>query len=161
MIMKRILLLTICLLVSYSSFSQEKKTLYDENADAVAQIQTAVKQASKDGKYVVCQVGGNWCPWCIRFSDFITNNDAINQIVKDNFVYIHVNYSAANKNPEAMKMLSNPARFGFPVLVILDEKGNVIHIQDSSYLEEGQGYNAKKVEIFFKNWTPTAVKTLK
>ena len=58
-------------------------------------------------------------------------------------------------------MLSNPARFGFPVLVILDEKGNVIHIQDSSYLEEGQGYNAKKVEGFFQKWTPTAVKTLK
>lgn len=127
----------------------------------MAQIQSAISEASKDGKYVACQVGGNWCPWCIRFADFITANDTINQIVKENFVYIHVNYSASNKNPEAMKMLSNPARFGFPVLVILDEKGNVIHIQDSSYLEEGQGYNAKKVEDFFKKWTPKAVTTLK
>ena len=159
--MKKIFLLTFCIIISCNVFSQTKKPLYDEKADAVAQIQSAVSDASKDGKYVVCQVGGNWCPWCIRFSDFITTNDTINQIVKENFVYIHVNYSAANKNPEAMKMLANPARFGFPVLVILDEKGNVIHIQDSSYLEEGQGYNTKKVEDFFKKWTPKAVTTLK
>lgn len=159
--MKRLLLLSLCVILSYNCFSQETKALYDEKADAVAQIKTAVKQASGEGKYVVCQVGGNWCPWCIRFSNFITQNDTINQIVKENFIYIHVNYSAANKNPEAMKMLANPARFGFPVLVILDEKGKVIHIQDSSYLEEGQGYDAKKVEDFFKKWTPKAVATLK
>ncbi len=159
--MKRFLFLSLCVILTYNCFPQEVKPLYDEKADAVAQIQTAVKQASDEGKYVVCQVGGNWCPWCIRFSDFITANDTINQIIKENFIYIHVHYSKTNKNPEAMKMLGNPARFGFPVLVILDEKGNVIHIQDSSYLEEGQGYDAKKVEDFFRKWTPTAVTTLK
>jgi hypothetical protein len=54
--------------------------------------------------------------------------------------------------------LDNCGRFGFPVFVVLDEKGKVIHIQDSSFLEEGQGYNREKVLRFFKNWTPNAVK---
>lgn len=159
--MKRIFFLSICMMMIFSGFSQEKKPPYDENADAVAQIQTAVKQASDEGKYVACQVGGNWCPWCIRFSNLVNSNDTINQLIKENFIYIYVSYSKTNKNPEAMKMLANPARFGFPVFVILDEKGNVIHIQDSSYLEEGQGYDAKKVEDFFRMWTPAAVTTLK
>ena len=57
-----------------------------------------------------------------------------------------------------MKRLNNAGRFGFPVLVVLDEEGKVIHIQDSSLLEEGEGYNQKKVLGFFKNWTPKAVK---
>jgi len=42
--------------------------------------------------------------------------------------------------------------------VVLDEEGKVIHIQDSSFLEEGQGYSQEKVLRFFRNWTPKAVK---
>ena len=57
-----------------------------------------------------------------------------------------------------MKRLDNCGRFGFPVFVVLDEDGKVIHIQDSSFLEEGQGYNQEKVLRFFRNWTPKAVK---
>ena len=40
-----------------------------------------------------------------------------------------------------------PARFGFPVFVFLNAEGNVIHIQDSSFLEQGNGYDTKKVVI--------------
>lgn len=43
------------------------------------------------------------------------------------------------------------------VLATLDLSGKVIHIQDSSFLEEGQGYNKEKVLRFFNNWTPAAV----
>ena len=56
-----------------------------------------------------------------------------------------------------MKRLDNCGRFGFPMFVVLDEDGRVIHIQDSSFLEEGQGYNQEKVLRFFKNWTPKVV----
>ena len=57
-----------------------------------------------------------------------------------------------------LKRLGNPGRFGYPVFVVLDEKGNVIHIQDSSYLEEGKSYHKDKVLQFFINWTPKAVR---
>lgn len=56
-----------------------------------------------------------------------------------------------------MKRLNHPQRFGFPVFVILDGDGKVMHIQDSSFLEEGQSYNKEKVLRFFKCWTPAAV----
>ncbi|MBP5772319.1 MAG: thioredoxin, partial [Bacteroidaceae bacterium] len=57
-----------------------------------------------------------------------------------------------------MKRLNNCGRFGYPVFVVLDDAGKVIHIQDSGLLEEGEGYNQEKVLRFFKNWTPQAVK---
>ena len=47
--------------------------------------------------------------------------------------------------------------FAKDVFVVLDAKGNVIHIQDSSYLEEGKGYHKDKVLQFFMHWTPKAV----
>ena len=167
--MKKLLTLTlVMMLLPFLAGAQEGlKKVYDGNIDQMAQIDQAVKQARAEGKFVVCQVGGNWCPWCLRFADFITKDAEINKLVGDNFVYIHVDYSPKEfKNDPArkersekmMKRLGNPGRFGYPVFVVLDEKGKVIHTQDSSFLEEGQGYDKAKVIRFFKNWTPSAVK---
>ena len=141
------------------------KKVYDEAVNPLEQIDKAVTKAKAEGKYVICQVGGNWCPWCLRFADFITKDAAISEVIGKNFEYIHVNYNPrksqdADKAEQAhalMKRLNNAGRFGFPVFVVLDKEGQVIHIQDSSFLEEGQGYDQKKVLRFFEAWTPQAV----
>ena len=142
------------------------KKVYNEEINPIEQIDQAVAKAKTEGKFVVCQVGGNWCPWCLKFADFITNDTAISKVIDENFEYIHVNYNPRkSQGPEQveqgkalMKRLDNAGRFGFPVFVILDEEGKILHLQDSSFLEEGEGYNQEKVLRFFKNWTPSAVK---
>lgn len=142
------------------------KKVYDENINPVEQIDKAVAAAKSEGKFVVCQLGGNWCPWCLRFADFISSDNQIKSLIDKNFVYIHVNYDPKAKEKGAkakqtaamLKKLGNPVRFGFPVFVVLDGRGNVLHTQDSSFLEEGKGYSKEKVIRFFKNWTPEAVK---
>ena len=142
------------------------KKVYNEEINPIEQIDQAVAKAKTEGKFVVCQVGGNWCPWCLKLADFITNDTAISKVIDENFEYIHVNYNPRkSQGPEQveqgkalMKRLDNAGRFGFPVFVILDEEGKILHIQDSSFLEEGEGYNQEKVLRFFKNWTPSAVK---
>ena len=149
------------LLAGIGAVSAQEKKYYNEEVDAMAQIQTASMLAKQSGRYVLCQVGGNWCPWCIRFANFATTDSVIAPLIERNFVYVHINYSKANKNPEAMKYLGNPARFGFPVFVILDEEGKPIHIQESATLEEGKSYDRKKVENFLSLWTKKAVTTLK
>lgn len=142
------------------------KKVYNEEINPIEQIDQAVAKAKAEGKFVVCQVGGNWCPWCLKFADFITNDTAISKVIDENFEYIHVNYNPRkSQGPEQveqgkalMKRLDNAGRFGFPVFVILNEEGKILQIQDSSFLEEGEGYNQEKVLRFFKNWTPSAVK---
>lgn len=135
--------------------------VYDEKLDAIAQIDQAVKLASSTGRKVICQVGGNWCPWCLRFANFITEDKEIAELIEKHFVYIHVNTSKDNKNKEALIRLGNPGRFGYPVFVILNHDGSVLHIQNSAYLEEGKGYDRKKVLDFFKNWTDEAIKDIR
>ena len=171
--MKKFLILTLAMaFVALSLNAQSSKAqtglrkVYDENINPLEQIDKAVEKARAEGKFVVCQVGGNWCPWCLRFADFITNDSLISKIIEENFEYIHVNYNPRKQEGEAkakqaealMKRLDGCGRFGFPVFVVLDAEGKVLHIQDSSFLEEGQGYNQEKVLRFFKNWTPKAVK---
>jgi len=164
--MKRILtiaVLAVALLATVANAQEQTalKKVYNEEINPLEQIDQAVAQAQAEGKFVICQVGGNWCPWCLRFAEFITTDSTINAVVEENFVYIHVNYhprKSTEWSAAMMKRLNNPERFNFPVFVVLDEQGNVLHIQDSSYLEEGKGYNKEKVLRFFQNWTPKAVR---
>lgn len=164
--MKKVLaIVLLCTLASEMSSAQTVlKKVYDESINPIEQIDCALEEARTEGKFVICQVGGNWCPWCLRFADFISNDSVISKLVEDSFVYIHVNYNPRKKSEneqlsaDMMQRLGSPARFGFPVLVVLDEEGHVIHIQDSSFLEKDKGYDREKVIRFFKNWTPLAVK---
>ena len=164
--MKNILLFIALMLTVVAGAQEGLKKVYDETVDQNEQIDKALVQACREGKFVICQVGGNWCPWCLRFADFITKDSDISKLVNENFVYIHVDYTPKGfKNDPArkertlkmMKRLGNPERFGFPVFVVLDANGRVLHHQDSSFLEEGQSYSKEKVLRFFKCWTPAAV----
>jgi thioredoxin-related protein len=164
--MKKFFLTLLTALLVVTANAQGLKKVYDETINPIEQIDQAVAKARSEGKFVVCQVGGNWCPWCLRFADFITNDTTISKVISENFEYVHVNYNPRRSGGELqqqqaaalMKRLDTCGRFGFPVFVVLDEEGKVIHIQDSSFLEEGQGYHQEKVLRFFKNWTPKAVK---
>ena len=165
--MRKVLVVLLTILFSLSVNAQTGlKKVYNEDINPIEQINQAIVKAKSEGKFVICQMGGNWCPWCLRFADFITNDTTISKVIDENFEYIHVNYNPRKSVGETqqqqaaalMKRLNNCGRFGFPVFVVLDEEGKVIHIQDSSFLEEGQGYNQEKVLRFFKNWTPKSVK---
>lgn len=138
------------------------KKVYDETINPMEQIDKALEtvKAQTEKKYIICQVGGNWCPWCLRFADFITKDAEIADVIANNFIYIHVNYLRSDKSDKAkalMTRLNNPQRFGFPVFVVLDKNGNVMHTQDSSFLESGENYDKQKVLRFLNNWTPSAV----
>ena len=162
-----LLLLVVCFTQTMEAQTALKK-VYNEDINPIEQIDQTIVKAKSEGKYVICQVGGNWCPWCLKFADFITNDTTISKVIADNFEYIHVNYNPRKSQGEEkleqgkalMQRLNNAGRFGYPVFVVLDENGKILHIQDSSFLEEGEGYNQEKVLRFFKNWTPKAVKGL-
>jgi thioredoxin-related protein len=131
--------------------------IYDPNADAQQQIQSAIEQASEENKQVLIQVGGNWCPWCIKLHDFFLDHEQIDSLIRADYVLIRVNYSKDNKNPEVMEKLGFPQRFGFPVLVILDREGNLIHTQNTAYLEKDKSYSEEKIKEFLLDWNRKAL----
>jgi thioredoxin-related protein len=152
------MLMIIVLIISAKVINaQETKKLYDPTIDGMKQLNEAIVQAKTTGKHVLVQYGGNWCPWCIKFDAFCKADTAISKVVNNNYIPVKLNYSPENKNDAANEFLGNPTRFGFPVFIIIDGKGKVIHIQDSGLLEEGKGYNKEKVIRFFSNWTASAL----
>ena len=169
--MKRFLTTLLLVIIAICSVSAQQtanqtalKKVYNEDLNQMTQIDSALNVAKKEGKNVICQVGGNWCPWCLRFAAFATDNAEVSKAIAADYVYIHVNYSRKSSQDAAraavtkqmLQRLNNPQRFGFPVFVVLADDGSVLHIQDSSFLEEGEGYSQEKTLRFLGAWTPKA-----
>ncbi len=157
--MMKLLLFATILFICLNAHAQSKDTahLYNPNDDAEKEIAAAVKKAKAEHKFVLLQGGGNWCGWCKRFSLTVANDAKLDSIVNADFIVYHLNYSQENKNEKVYAKYGFPQRFGFPVFIILDEKGNRIHTQDSEYLEEGKGYDKDKIAAFFEAWSPAAL----
>lgn len=158
--MKNILLTGFLCLFAILTFSQEKKLLYVPTIDGMKQLDEAVAKAKLENKHVLVQVGGNWCPWCIKFNKFCIETPKIDSVLKSGFVVIHLNYSRENRNYSALERLGYPQRFAFPVFVVLNSKGERLHTQDSGLLEKDKGYDTLKVVTFLKNWIPDALNPL-
>ncbi len=158
---KIIFFLFIICVAGYSVSAQQIIKIYNPDADAKAEVAAAVAKAAAEGKHVFLQIGGNWCPWCVKFHTMIAENAKLDSLVKANYEVVKVNYSKENDNHELLATLGYPQRFGFPVFVILDGKGNVLHTQDSWYLEQDKTYSPEKVEHLFKMWSAYTMKEAK
>ena len=150
---KSIFIITIVILLQ----SAKAAETYDPTADALADIKSAIAIAKETNKHVFVKVGGDWCGWCKLYAKFTEADAEIMQVMEENYVVVLVNYSQENKNPAAMATLGYPQRFGFPVFVIIDGNGNILHTQDTALLEEGKGYNKQYVLRFLNVWTPGAM----
>ncbi len=161
--MKKLVLLTLSvwLIAICTLNAQVAAKLYNPEANAQEDINKAVAKANAEGKHVFVQIGGNWCPWCIKFHHFVDEDADLKKYVADNYVVVLVNYGKENYNKEVMAKYEYPGRFGFPVFLILDGNGKRMHTQDSGLLEQGEGYNKTKVMTFFRNWSAAALEVAK
>lgn len=157
--MRKISTILVSCLLSAISFSQDmtKFKLYKPEENAEKAIEEAVEKAKDENKHVFIQIGGNWCIWCARFDDFVKNDKSIDSLIRDNYIVYHMNYSKENKNLDLLKRYKFPQRFGYPVFLVLNGKGDLLHTQSSWYLESGKSYDKEKVEAFFKDWSPKAL----
>jgi len=130
---------------------------YDPKADPKADLAAALSQANKEGKHVLIQVGGDWCPWCLKLIKFFKAQEEIASYLDNNFIFLNVNYSKENKNLDFLKSLGYPQRFGFPVLLVFNAEGERLHTQNTVFLEKDKGYSQERVLAFLKNWSPEAL----
>jgi thioredoxin-related protein len=158
--MKSIILITCTLLITSSFlFSQsEAVNIYNSEADAKADIVAAVKQAKAENKHVLLQIGGNWCPWCVKLHGMESTDREIDSLIKADYVRVLVNIPREKdqRDYDLLASLDNPQRFGFPVLVVLNQQGERIHTQDSWFLEQDKSYDKEKLVHFLKMWNVAA-----
>jgi thioredoxin-related protein len=146
---------------SQENDNKETIKLYNPDDDAAAVLSEAIMTAIKEQKHILVQIGGNWCPWCIKLHKFIGAHAELDSIISADYITLKINYSKENKNLDVMKAFSYPQRFGFPVLVVLNENGTPLHIQDTGFLEKDESYDPKKVKTFLLTWNKAALDPMK
>ena len=144
-------------ILTFFWFLAHAEEVYDPSVDAMSKITKAISIAKESNKHVFVKVGGNWCGWCKLYDKFSNSDEDIALIMRQEYITVLANWSPENRNLEAMNYLGRPQRFGYPVFIILDGNGNVLHTQDTALLEEGRGYNKNHVLRFLKVWTYSAV----
>ena len=156
--MKKMIAIAFCFISSVSNAQTEPIKLYHPDADARKDIKAAVKKAKAENKYVLIQSGGNWCTWCIEFVKFCKADPKIDSVMGASFVTYFLNTSKENKNDKTFAKYDYPQRFGFPVFIVLNQKGKRIHTQNSIYFEDGKkSYDKTRVLSFLEMWSPKAL----
>jgi thioredoxin-related protein len=151
------ILIFFLLMAAKTASAADSTRLYNPAANAAQDLLLLQAKAKAQKKHILVQVGGNWCVWCYRFNALVKTDTILKQLVADNYLVYHLNYSKENKNLDVLAKLDYPQRFGFPVLVVLDSTGKRLHTQDSGLLERGNGYDENKIRSFLQSWSPAAL----
>ena len=109
---------------------------FDPSRDAAADVAAAVAQAAQQGKRVLVDVGGEWCPWCRILDRFMAANEDVRRLRDAQYVWVKVNWSPQNRNEQLLSRW--PKVQGYPHLFVLDETGKVLQSQASAELEAGK-----------------------
>jgi len=72
--MKKLILIS-ALLFSFNGWGITDYKPYDESAIAGEEITEALKKAKSNNKYVLLQMGGNWCPDCRTLGEYFSRPD--------------------------------------------------------------------------------------
>ena len=131
-------------------------TKFDPKRDAAQDVLTATALAKAQGKRVLVDVGGEWCPWCHILDRFSAANADVQQLRDAHYVWVKVNYSPDNKN-EAL-LARWPKVKGYPHLFVLDADGKLLQSQDTGALEAGDSYDKPKMLAFLKQFASGAGK---
>lgn len=152
------LLLTACNRTAQTASSpppaEEKRVaVYDENADARADIAAACKEARQSNRHVMVMYGGNWCGWCIRLTRLLETDPDLSKAMRDHYVLVHVDI---NSNKPLAAEYGVEEGKGVPYLTILNPDNKVIRNQETGVLEQGSGYDLAKVMAVLNECRPGA-----
>lgn len=151
-VLKFVVAAAACGFLAAGASAQGLPAKFDPARDAAGDVATAVAMAKAQGKRVLVDVGGEWCPWCHILDRFVAANADVRALTNANYVWVKVNWSRENKNEALLSRW--PAITGYPHLFVLDADGKLLHSQDTGVLESGKDYDKAKFIAFLRAWAP-------
>src|SRR5690349_23761213 len=95
--------------------------IYPDAARAQGDIDDALRQASKSGKRVIVDFGGNWCGDC-KVLDINLRKPENAALLREHFVLVHVNVGekGIDRNLDLGERYGIPLKKGVPALAVLE-----------------------------------------
>ena len=122
--MKKLILISV-LLFSFNVWAITDYKPYDENANAGEQISVALEKAKLKNRYVLLQMGGNWCPDCRTLGEYFSRPE-IKTWLDERVVLVSVDVGEWDRNLDIVEEYENPISEGIPALVLLNSNNEVM-----------------------------------
>ena len=124
-----------------------RRRVFDPTRDAGKDLEQAKLQARAQGKHILMDVGGNWCPSCLVLDATLRDDAGLRTLLDRNYVLLHVNWSTENRNAAVLERY--PEAHGYPALYVLGADGRLIRAENTAELEgTGGGYRRDAIAAF-------------
>ncbi len=139
-------LISICL----SVFAYANAPVYDESADAAAQVVQALGKAKADNKQLMIVFGANWCGDC-KMLDGEFKKPALKALLDANYVIVKVDVNRFNKNLDVVKPYGEVIKKGIPSIVIATPANQLVYATNGGELADARKMGEAGVAEFFRN----------
>jgi thiol:disulfide interchange protein len=129
--------------------------IYDERADAHAEIKEALEKATAEHKRVIVVFGANWCFDCHVLDKAFHRSD-LASIIAANYEVVHVDIGRGKKNQNLMTKYEVPMKRGIPGLAVLDPDGKLVYSQKNGEFENARALSPEDFLAFLNKWKPAA-----
>jgi thioredoxin 1 len=133
--------------------AQPNPQLYRTDADAAADIKSALAIASRKHKRVLLDFGGNWCIDC-HVLERAFQQPRIAPLLEENFVVVRVDVGQYDRNLDLAKKYRVDLRKGVPSLAVLNARGAVLY--STADFERARMLSEDDVISFLQKWKPPA-----
>ena len=133
--------------------------IYDPHADGEQQLKHSLKQARKETKYVLLDLGANWCSDSQAMYRLLKTDPAIKSELQRHYVLTFVDVNdrdGANRNKKLLVRLGNPITRGIPVLLVVSPDGDVLNKDATERLRDDAYTDPGKVLAYLQKWAPPA-----
>jgi len=132
------LLLAASLFATVPAWADEApKAIYNEQADAHADVNQALAQARTGNKQVLVVYGANWCPDC-RALDGKLKTGALAAKVQKEFVVVKIDAGRFNHNLDLAQQMGVPLKQGIPTVAVLGNDGAVLSATSGGELADAR-----------------------
>jgi thioredoxin-related protein len=136
--------------------ADKEEQIYDPTLNVKTAVKVSLDSAQKENKHILLMFGGNWCPWCHRLHQLFQSDKTIKKFLEANYILVMVDVGEKPGVPLNSDLvdLYRVKGFGYPSLVVLGAKGDLICAQSTGVLEKGKAHNPGKVLAFLKAQAP-------
>ena len=123
--------------------------VYDESADAQAQVAQALAKAKVENKLMMIVFGANWCVDC-RMLDGEFKKPAMKTLLDANYVIVKVDVGRFNKNLDVVKPYGEVIKKGIPSIVIATPSNQLVYATNGGELADARKMGETGVAAFFQ-----------
>ncbi len=129
------------------------RTPYNTKANGAKDVDAALARAKKNGKRVLIDMGGNWCPDCQILANLMELPE-MKAFLDKHFEVVKVDIGRFDKNQDV------PARFGVkgrlrgvPAVIVATADGKRVNpLDDISALADARHMNAQAIANWLAQW---------